>query len=254
VSAYSVAALGNGGFVVAWSIFNGSGQWSAYGQRYDSAGQRIGTAFTIATGLADGAVEVAALGIGSFVLVWVGRDGSRSGVYGQRYNAVGTALGGKFRVNSFTTDEQAAPSVAALARGGFVVVWASRGQDGSRYGIYGQRYSAQGAPVSGEFQVNTYTNKDQHIPHVSRLKDGGFVVAWTSVDQEGTSSEVYGQRYSAAGARVSGEFRINSFTNGLQKSPSVASLGDGFVAAWTSYKPNAIAPWDGLYGQRFLPD
>ena len=43
VSTYSVAGLGNGGFVVVWSIFNGPGQWSAYGQRYDSAGQRIGS-------------------------------------------------------------------------------------------------------------------------------------------------------------------------------------------------------------------
>ena len=252
MSAYSVAGLGNGGFVVVWSISNGSGR-SAYGQRYDSAGQRSGSTFTIATGLS-GAVRVAALGIGSFVVVWVATDGSRSGVYGQRYNAVGTAVGGKFRVNSFTTDEQSTPSVAALARGGFAVVWASRGQDGSRYGIYGQRYSTQGTPVGGEFQINTYTNNDQLAPHVSGLKDGGFVVAWTSVDQEGTDSEVYGQRYSAAGARASGEFRINSFANGRQREPSVASLGNGFVVAWTSYKPHAIAPWDGLYGQRFLPE
>ena len=115
-------------------------------------------------------LDVAALGIGSFVVVWDARDGSRSGVYGQRYNAVGTAVGGKFRVNSFTTDEQTAPSVAALARGGFVVVWASRGQDGSRYGIYGQRYSAQGTPVGGEFQINTYTNNDQYRPARQRTQ------------------------------------------------------------------------------------
>lgn len=255
VQGYSVARLSNGGFVVVWNIFDTSSQLnSAYGQRYDSTGQRSGSTFPIATGLPDGTVKVAGMASGSFVVVWVGKDNSKSAVYAQRYNTVGTAVGGTFRANSFTLDEQTGPSVAALTRGGFVVTWRSRGEDGSGYGIYGQRYSAVGAPVGGEFRVNTYTNHDQYGPHVSGLKNGGFVIAWTSVDQEGTDSEVYGQRYSVAGVKVGGEFRINTFKNGRQNAPSVASLGDGFVAAWTSYKPAVIAPWDGLYGQRFMPD
>jgi hypothetical protein len=33
------------------------------------------------------------------------------------------------------------PSVAADDAGDFVVVWTSSGQDGSNYGVFGQRYS-----------------------------------------------------------------------------------------------------------------
>lgn len=49
-------------------------------------------------------------------------------------------LGPEFRINSYTASAQSYPSVATLTDGGFVVTWQSNGQDGSGYGIYGQRY------------------------------------------------------------------------------------------------------------------
>ena len=52
----------------------------------------------------------------------------------------GSPLGPEFRVNSYTTNTQNYPSVAAVPSGGFVVVWQSAYQDGSNYGVFGQRY------------------------------------------------------------------------------------------------------------------
>ena len=100
---------------------------------------------------------VASLSDGGFVVTWtsLGQDGSSSGVYGQRYDAFGNALGNEFKVNTNVTDIQAWPSVAALADGGFAVTWQSYGQDGSGYGIYGQRYDALGNLAGGEFRINT---------------------------------------------------------------------------------------------------
>jgi hypothetical protein len=60
-----------------------------------------------------------------------------------------TVTGGEFRVNTYTTSNQFEPTVTALADGGFVVAWTSFGQDGFSYGIYAQRYNAQGQPVGG---------------------------------------------------------------------------------------------------------
>ena len=54
--------------------------------------------------------------------------------------------------------------MTALSDGGFVVTWTSDGQDGSGYGVYGQRYSSTGAAVGSEFQVNTATLHDQLRP------------------------------------------------------------------------------------------
>jgi hypothetical protein len=44
-------------------------------------------------------------------------------------------------VNTFSVDAQVSPSVAADAPGNFVVIWDSNLQDGSGYGVFGQRYS-----------------------------------------------------------------------------------------------------------------
>jgi hypothetical protein len=55
-------------------------------------------------------------------------------------------LGPEFRANTFTPNSQGHPSVAADSSGDFVVVWHSLLQDGSDYGVYGQRY-AQIVPV-----------------------------------------------------------------------------------------------------------
>ena len=51
----------------------------------------------------------------------------------------GNPLGPEFRVNTYTTNEQRLPSVAADGSGNFVVAWTSR-QDGSGYGVFGQRF------------------------------------------------------------------------------------------------------------------
>src|SRR5262245_5653152 len=43
---------------------------------------------------------------GNFVVVWTGygQDGSGSGIFAQRYDSDGDALGAEFRVNTYTTN------------------------------------------------------------------------------------------------------------------------------------------------------
>lgn len=48
-------------------------------------------------------------------------------------------MGSEFQVNSFTTGAQLAPAVVADGTGDFVVVWMADGQDGSSWGVFGQR-------------------------------------------------------------------------------------------------------------------
>ena len=55
--------------------------------------------------------------------------------------AQGDPLGSEFRVNTYTTNDQRIPSVAADSSGNFVVVWRSDTQDGDGFGVFGQRYS-----------------------------------------------------------------------------------------------------------------
>ena len=111
-------------------------------------------------------------------------------------------MGSEFRANTYTSSDQIYSSVTALNDGGFVVTWSSYGQDGSGYGIYGQRYAADGTPVGSEFRANTSTSSNQVYSSVTALNDGGFVVTWSSYGQDGSS---YGHlRPALCGGRRSG--------------------------------------------------
>src|SRR5204862_5205006 len=53
------------------------------------------------------------------------------------------AAGGEFAVNTYTAGFQGPPAVAAAPSGDFVVVWPSLDQDGSQYGVFGQRFAPE---------------------------------------------------------------------------------------------------------------
>src|SRR5262249_56751936 len=103
------------------------------------------------------------------------------------------------KVNTTAAGDQTAPAVAADALGNFVIVWQSAGQDGDGWGVYGQRFAADGTPLGGEFQVNTTAAGDQRDPDVAVDAAGNFVVTWSSWGQDGDGWGVYGQRFAADG-------------------------------------------------------
>ncbi|MNQ70435.1 hypothetical protein D3C85_850740 [compost metagenome] len=148
--------------------------------------------------------SVAALADGGYVVSWSSPDlgGNGYGIYAQRYDASGAAVGDEVRVNSTIGNDQVDPSVAALADGGYVVSWMSSSQDGSGWGIYAQRYDASGVAVGDEVRVNSTTGDDQDTPTVAGLSDGGYVVSWMSYGQDGSGWGIYSQRFDANGNPV----------------------------------------------------
>ena len=103
------------------------------------------------------------------------------------------------------------------------------------------------SPVGGEFQVNTTTNGDQ-VPNplggaTAMDSSGDFVVTWTS------NSDVYAQRYNAAGVAQGGEFQVNT-TQSLSHYSTVAMDPNGdFVVTWTRYEDGGFGK--DVYAQRF---
>ncbi|MFZ2725739.1 MAG: calcium-binding protein [Methylococcaceae bacterium] len=248
----NVTALVNGSFVVTWTSENQDGSsWGVYGQRYNADGTTVGSEFRINTYTNDNqsGPNVTALVNGGFVATWHSywQDGSLWGVYGQRYNADGTAAGSEFRINTTTVKDQVWPSVTALVNGGFVATWISDKQDGSGYGIYGQRYNADGTAAGVEFRINTTTANNQSEPSITALVNGGFVVTWTDNVKDGNGNGVYGQRYNADGTAVGGEFLVNTITTGNQDGSNVTALADG--GFMVTYHSNGD-----IYSQRFDSD
>jgi uncharacterized protein YfaQ (DUF2300 family) len=271
----SITSLSNGGFVVVWE--SGSdlflrGQdgydYGVYGQRFDSNGGKLGSEFQVNTWttLFQGRASITSLSNGGFVVVWQssGQDRDEFGVFGQRFDSNGNKVGSEFQVNTWTKFEQKSPSLTSLSSGGFVVVWASFEQDGSDYGVYGQRFDSNGNKVGSEFQVNTWTGWDQFYPSITSLSNGGFVVVWESgcdwggcTGQDGSYYGVYGQRFDSNWNKVGSEFQVNTWTTDNQAGPSITSLSNGgFLVVWTSgsdHDPSSGQDGSayGLYGQRF---
>ncbi len=228
----SVAPLADGGFVVTWTgpdqQFSDSYGLGIYAQRFDDQGMRVGPETEVPHELIRDQLHssVATLTDGSFVVSWTYNTTGAADdeVYVRRFGADGEMLTYDILAHdSFEPFEQTLSSVAALADGGFVVTWQSRAErpwdgDGSANGIFGQRFDVDGNRVGSKFQVNTEANDDQTAPSVAGLPDGGFIVTWTSTNQDGSGLGVYGQLFDADGQKIGDETLINETVAGDQSS------------------------------------
>jgi len=254
-----VASDASGNFVVAWQSSYQDGSFNGvFAQRYASSGMPLGPEFRVNTSTV-GIQTYPSVGFdggGNFVIVWANfqnGDGSFKAVIGQRYDSAGTPMGGEFRVNTYTPNDQSNPSIAVGANGNFVVVWTSFGQDGWGTGIFGQRFAASGAPTGPEFRVNTFTTGYQIRPSVSADAAGDFVVAWeTSPDGSFGVNNINAQRFNGTGPPLGSEFMVNTYTTGNQSRPATAADTTGrFVVVWQDATQDGSS--DGIFAQRYAP-
>ena len=179
------------------------------------------------------------------VVVWLILLGSAT-IYGQIETLI--KVGPEFQVNTYTSNEQEVPAVAMNSDGSFVVVWQSDGQDGSNYGIFGQRFDSNGNKTGSEFQVNTYTSTAQVDPSIAADSNGSFTVVWTTAAS--SYYRIYGQRFDSGGSKVGSEFQVNTSTADHRTHPSIAMNSNGnFVVVWESSLQDGSGL--GIFGQRF---
>jgi len=172
------------------------------------------------------------------------QDGSSYGIYGQLVTTSGTLTGSEFRVNTYTTNLQAYPSVAYGGEN-YLVTWYSL-QDGGTggYGVYGQMVDKSGVLSGSEFRVNTYTTNSQANSAVAS-SGSNFLVTWTSYGQDGSGDGIYGQLVNSSGALSGPEFRVNTTIPGAQSNSAVAYGAGKYLVTWQSQDGNL----DGIYGQ-----
>jgi hypothetical protein len=243
----------SGSFVVVWeSVYQDGPDVGIFGQRFDGAGVPQGDEFLVnayITGV-QYRPHIASDGAGNFVVVWhdTTRDGNGFGIFGRRFSAAGTPLGGDFQVNSYTTGNQWVPRVASRTDGSFVVVWF--GQDGSAGGVFGRRFDAAGLAEGAEFQINTFTTADQSVTDVALDASGNFVVVWNSYGEDGSRWGIFGRRFDATGSAQGSAFQVNSSTTESQFHPTVVfDAGGGFVVVWWSEGQDADR--SDIFGRRF---
>lgn len=190
---------------------------------------------------------------GSFLITWDGVGaGDDKGVFARRFSADGVALGGDFAVNEHTEGDQEYCRVAALADGGFVVVWGGTGPD-DNHGVFGRIFTAQGVAAGPQFTMNSELPGEQSHPWVVGLAGGGFAAAWTGFGALTGNHDVMLRIFDAQGQAAAEEFKANVYTDNDQGLPSMAGWADGrFVVTWQS-KPQDSSGY-GVISRFFGPD
>jgi hypothetical protein len=256
-----------GDIVVVWSSDGSSGsdtsRTSILGQRFSAEGGFLGTEFEVNTYTSSYQVlpAVATASNGGFVVVWSSNgspasDNSLYSVQARRFGVDGLPVDDQFQVNTYTSNQQSFPVVAANSGGEFLVVWHSSGSfgnDSSGRSIQGQHFDVDGIPVGTQFQINSLTSSDQADPALAMADDGSFVVVWMSTaGSDGDGRSIQGQRFDSQGAAIGDEFQVNTYFTGHQYNPAVTTLPGGeFVVAWSSNGSSGTDSDYAILAQRF---
>lgn len=109
--------------------------------------------------------------------------------------------------STVNTDPTSGGRTTYLPDGGFVNVFV--GDDGSSFGVFQQRYAADGTAIGGQTRINTVTADSQQAPQVVALADGGWVVVWQTHNiSSNTGWDISQQRYNSNGEKVGGETEV----------------------------------------------
>lgn len=250
-----VLTLLDGGWLTSWILSSGDGTSTCVvQQRHTSAGVPVGLETRVdefQTGYSLSPIT-AVLKNGGWVVSWAHKndDNSALDVFQQAYNASGARVGNQTQVNTFAEGNQIPTDILALADGGWVVIVSSEEQDGSYRGIFQTIYNFDGSKRGGESQVNTYTESDQTYSDATAITGGGWVVTWTSYEQDGDHQGVFQQAYNSNGSKLGTEHQINVYTHKAQQHPKVTALTDGgWVVTWVSNGQDGSGY--GIYQQAF---
>jgi|GEM_PF-1440914 len=254
----AIAMNAVGDLVVAWASFvNNDSSYDIKARRFKD-GVALGEEFLVNTTRLKTQTnpDVAVDSSGNIIVVWDSwTDLSDREVMGRLFGSGGAPLTGEFMVNTTTAYSQAKPAVTVRRDGSFVVVWESWKQDSSTpagYGMYARLFGPNGAPLTGEIPVNTYTADYQWYGDVESFDDNSFAVVWCSWEQDGADGSILLQRFGADGTKTGGEVAVNTTTANYQWLPRIRKFEDGsFAVVWSSWKQDGSR--EGVYTQLFSP-
>jgi Ca2+-binding RTX toxin-like protein len=257
----AVASFPDGRTVVVWSQFPDPTDGSDLGIRariLRPDGSADAPEFLVNTTTQGRQTEagVAVLDDGRFVVVWTSNepaDGSESCVRARVFKGNGTpaSYNGStqdFIVNTEGAGTQDSPLVAPAGDDGFIVAFRSNANPRTEWQVKTRRFAAN-LPSGPEGLVNSFIVSARFVQSITRLADGGHVIAWHDVFPHASFPEQNGNNVVARIQNADGTFRTGDFLLGTKPASSpdssalnqvhVAALAeDGFVAVWTY--PNGV--------------
>jgi hypothetical protein len=215
----AITSVSNGGLFVTYTNEILVTDWQIEGKTVSSTGVVGPPVIIFDNSSQNDHSELATLANGNIVAVWDSRDdGLLHDVFVTVRTPTGAQVTAPARVPIQAGDSNlTVPHVAALADGGFVVVW---NEDANNNGIRAELFDANGHGQTGSILVNNTQAGVQLSQDVAALPDGGFIVAWEDI----TANNDKAQRFDAAGNKVGAEFIFNDHATA---DINVAALADG---------------------------
>jgi Ca2+-binding RTX toxin-like protein len=236
-SSPSVAALADGGFVVAFASRNGAAT-DIKSRVFDRTGHAADGDVQINTSSDRGRDQVQVFGLGDrYAVVWSeerpSAEGTVDSVKGRIFLADGRPATGEFPVAGESDVLKEQPGGTVLSDGRMVLVWAEsapeagQGSDGC---IKARICNRDGTFWGPELLVNTTTAGEQFNAKVAALSDGGFAVAYQ--DRSSGQYEIRVVILDQNGNHLGSDVRIGP-SMGEARSLGIKALADGrLIVTW----------------------
>ena len=188
-----VAMEGTGRFAVAW--MRDRSNHPIVVRLFDAGGLPVTEPFQVNTASIASITRpsIAMNSRGYFVVAWDGHPerASEDDIYARLYDPNGVPRGAPFVVNTIRAGAQQWPQAAINDANEFVIVWQHDTGDPNATEIAARYFDANGVPVGGQFQLNTYTLEEQRYPDVAMAGDGSYLAGWESNGQDGSGYGVF---------------------------------------------------------------
>jgi len=181
-------------------------------------------------------------------VVWEQEDSLSSDVYGRVLAVDGTPITAPFQISPPETLDTVGAGHPAVAWNDtdneYLVVWESDATGFDDFEIWGHRVSTTGTLLDTAFVLSTTVDDARHADVAYSDSTNQYLVVWQAdVSNIVVDVDIYGQRVSAAGAEVGGDFRIsfhsNPAANRTAFDPAVTSnsIDKEYLVLWTSDGP-----------------
>lgn len=248
-----------GDIVVFWSQWDSSVPGARLLARvFSSSGSPLTGEIEVAPrSTANGVVQGVAMDRnGNFTCIWMS-SGQNADVMTRRFYKNGSAMTSAVTANTYLPSAQAGMHIAMNTYGQHVIAWESLGQDGSGYGVYAQRFDANGAKVGAEIHVSDATVGDQKDSSVGIAEDGSFAIAWVDDNRANVPSSqptVWVRQFGADGVPLRSADLVADASTSLYSGYSSLAMepGGSFLVAWRGISPSPNQNY--TFGRRYMMD
>src|SRR6266511_3453408 len=238
-----VAALPDGGYVIVWTdqsgTYNANGA-AVVGQRYDSAGNKVGGEVYLSPSVSENQFSpaVAVLPNGNIAVAFVDRFDIDldSDIYVRVFDSGLNFI--RTDVIDAGTNQTFDPALTAFGNGNYAVSYSVGSVTDTD--IVGRIVTSSTGVVGGQFDIDNGTD-NRDFSQLATLSNGNFVAVYQDENAgSATDTDIYYGIFSNTGAPLFVHDAVpgGAFGGGAETKPDVAALRDGgFVVVWTDADP-----------------